>query len=133
METDLITKEIDAIHKKADSAFQDKNISDYISHFEENVTYKNVDASTFDKKELIYETEKYFKKTKSINTTYYRIKSSIENDAFTEKIARKSIVYIKGLLFSKKQTIQTEEIFHWKKINEDWKVIEVEITLEEKY
>lgn len=133
METDLIIKEIDAIHQKANSAFENKNISDYTSRFDENVTYKNADATAFDKKELIYQTEKYFKKTKSINTTYYRIKSSIENDVFTEKIARKSIVYLKGLLFSKKQTIQTEEIFQWKKLNEEWKIIEVEITLEEKY
>lgn len=133
METDLIIKEIDAIHKKADSAFENKNISDYISCFDENVTYRNADATAFDKKELIYQTERYFRKTKGINTTYYRIKSSIENDVFMEKIARKSIVYLKGLLFSKKQTIQTEEIFHWKKINQEWKVIEVEITLEEKY
>lgn len=133
METDLITKEIDATHKKADSAFENKNISDYIIQFDDSITYKNIGALTFNKKDLIIETERYFRKTKSISTTYYRIKSSLENEIFTEKIARKSIVYLKGLLFSKKQTIQTEEVFHWKNINGHWKVIAVEITLEEKY
>jgi len=133
METDLIINEIDAIHKKADVAFENKNISDYIVQFDESITYKNADATTFDKKELINETEKYFRRTKGISTTYYRIKSAVENDIFIEKIARKSIIYIKGLLFTKKQTIQTEEIFHWKKLNAQWKVVEVEITLEEKY
>lgn len=133
METDLIIKEIDAKHKKADLAFENKNISEYVSCFDENVIYKNADTTVFNKMELTSETEKYFKKTKSISTTYYRIKSSVENEIFTEKIARKSIVNLKGLLFSKKQTIQTEEIFRWKKLNQEWKVIEFEITLEEKY
>ena len=89
METDLIIKEIDAIHKKADVAFENKNISDYIVQFDESITYKNADATTFDKKELINETEKYFRKTKGISTTYYRIKSAVENDIF---IDRKSVV-----------------------------------------
>ncbi|MFC3561078.1 hypothetical protein [Pedobacter jamesrossensis] len=133
METDLIIKEIDAIHKKADFAFENKNISDYIIQFDDSITYKNAEALTFDKKELINQTEKYFRKTKSISTTYYRIKSSIENEVFTEKIARKSIIYLKGILFSKKQTIQTEEVLKWKNINGEWKVVGFEITLEEKY
>lgn len=133
METNLIIKEIDALHKQSDSAFENKNIDDYIIQFDESITYKNGEGVTLDKKELINATERYFKKTKSITTTYYRIKSSFENEIFKEKIARKSIVYLKGFLFSKKQTIQTEEIFNWKNVNGKWKAVEVEITLEEKY
>jgi len=134
METDLMIDEIDSIHKKANLAFEHKDISAYMSQFDENLKYSNADATTLTKNELSLQTENYFKRIKDITTTYYRIKSSFEDETFTEKIARKSIVHLKNLIiFSKKQTIQTEEIFHWKKINGEWKVLEVEVALEEKY
>lgn len=134
METDLIVNEIDVIHKKANLAFEHKDILAYMDHFDDSLKYQNADATTVTIDELRNQTEKYFKTIKDVNTTYYRIKSSFENEIFTEKIARKSIVYLKNLIiFSKKQTIQTEEIFHWKKINSKWKIMEAEVVLEEKY
>ncbi|MFW0714790.1 hypothetical protein [Pedobacter sp. N23S346] len=132
MEIDIIT-EIDTIHQKANSAFERKDIGIYMSQFDDGIHYTNADATVYDRKDLVYQTEKYFKKTKEISTTYYRIKSSFENEFFTEKIARKSIVFEKGLVFAKKKTVQTEEVFNWKKINGNWKVTAVQVVLEEKY
>jgi len=133
MEIDLITAEIDTIHQKANLAFERKDIAVYMSQFADSIQYTNADATVYDRKELVYQTESYFKKTKEITTTYYRIKSSFENEVFTEKIARKSIIFEKGLLFAKKKTVQTEEIFSWKKIDNHWKVFSVQVVLEEKY
>jgi len=133
METDLITAEIDTIHQKANLAFERKDIGIYMSQFDDSIQYTNANATVYDRKELVYQTEKYFKKTKEISTTYYRIKSSFENEIFTEKIARKSIVFEKGIVFAKKQTVQTEEIFNWKRIDGTWKAIGVQVVLEEKY
>ena len=133
MEIDLITAEIDTIHQKVNLAFERKDMAIYMSQFDDGIRYTNADATVYDRKDLVYQTEKYFKKTKEISTTYYRIKSSFENQIFTEKIARKSIVFEKGLMFAKKKTVQTEEIFNWKKIAGNWKVTGIEVVLEEKY
>lgn len=133
MEIDLITAEIDTIHQKVNLAFERKDMAVYMSQFDDGIRYTNADATVYDRKDLVYQTEKYFKKTKEISTTYYRIKSSLENQIFTEKIARKSIVFEKGLMFAKKKTVQTEEIFNWKKIDGNWKVTGIEVVLEEKY
>ncbi|WP_029282125.1 hypothetical protein [Pedobacter sp. R20-19] len=133
MEIDLITQELDNIHQKANLAFERKDISLYMNLFDNSIRYTKADSTVYDRKELLYQTESFFKKTKDISTSYYRIKSSIEGEILFEKIARKSIVYMKGLLFAKKQTIQTEEVFQWKKIQDTWKVISVQVVLEEKY
>lgn len=133
MEIDLITAEIDTIHQRVNLAFERKDMAIYMSQFDDGIRYTNADATVYDRKDLVYQTEKYFKKTKEISTTYYRIKSSFENQIFTEKIARKSIVFEKGLMFAKKKTVQTEEIFNWKKIDGNWKVTGIEVVLEEKY
>lgn len=130
---DLITNELDTIHQKANLAFERKDIALYMSQFDESIQYTNADATVYNRKDLVVETEKFFKKTKEISTSYYRIKSALENEVVTEKIARKSIIYVKGLVFAKKQTVQTEEIFTWKKIQNEWKVITVQVVLEEKY
>ena len=133
MEIDLIINELDTIHQKANLAFERKDISLYMSQFDDGIQYTNADATVYDRKELVYQTEKYFKKTKEISTTHYRLRSSIDGEIVSEKIARKTVVQVKGLVFSKKQTIQTEEIFQWKNMGGNWKVIAVQVILEEKY
>ncbi len=133
MEIDLIINELDTIHQKANLAFERKDISLYMSQFDDGIQYTNADATVYDRKELVYQTEKYFKKTKEISTTHYRLRSSIDGEIVSEKIARKTVVQVKGIVFSKKQTIQTEEIFQWKNMGGNWKVIAVQVILEEKY
>lgn len=133
MEIDLIIKELDTVHQKANLAFERKDISLYMSQFDDGIQYTNADATVYDRKELVYQTEKYFKKTKEISTTHYRLRSSIDGEIVSEKIARKTVVQVKGIVFSKKQTIQTEEIFQWKNMGGNWKVIAVQVILEEKY
>lgn len=134
METDLIISAINNLHKKANTALENKDTALYLSIFDDSLIYANADQTKLDKRAYSNEIEKYFKRIKRIETSQYRIKSSFENETFTEKIARKSIIIKPNLLvLSKKQTVQTEEVFHWKKINNEWKVIAVEIVLEEKY
>lgn len=133
MEIDLIINELDTMHQKANLAFERKDIGLYMSQFDDGIQYTNADATVYDRKELVYQTEKYFKKTKEISTTHYRIKASIDGEIVSEKIARKTVIQVKGIVFSKKQTVQTEEIFQWKNMGGNWKVIAVEVVLEEKY
>lgn len=134
METDLIISAINNLHKKANTALENKDTALYLSIFDDSLIYANADQTKLDKRAYSNEIEKYFKRIKRIETSQYRIKSSFENETFTEKIARKSIIIKPNLLvLSKKQTIQTEEVFHWEKINNEWKVVAVEIVLEEKY
>ncbi|TBO43175.1 hypothetical protein [Pedobacter kyonggii] len=134
METDLIISTINEIHKKADQALESKDVTAYTMMFDDRLTYTPAEGIALNKRDYTIDLKKYFGHIKEIHTSYYRIKSSFENEIFTEKIARKSVVLKPNLLiFSKKQTIQTEEIYHWKNIKGEWKVITVEITLEEKY
>ena len=134
METDLIISAIDALHKKADQAMQLKDGDTYFQVFDSSFQFTGSDYKTLNLRDYKAEIQGFFRRAKSIETSHYRIKSSIENEIFTEKIARKSVIFKPNLLvFSKKQTIQTEEIYQWRNLGGEWKVIAVEVVLEEKY
>jgi len=134
METDLIISAIDEIHKKANRDLENRDAIAYVTIFNDALRYTKADGKTLNKRDFTYDLEKALKSAKSFETSHYRIKSSVENDIFIEKIARKSVIIKPNLLiFSKKQTIQTEEVYHWQNINGEWKVISVEVVLEEKY
>ncbi|QDW27590.1 hypothetical protein [Pedobacter sp. KBS0701] len=134
METDLILSAINELHQKANLALENKDLMAYMAIFDDAFSFTPFEKSTITKRDFTIDLKKYFNSAKEIHTSHYRIKSSIEDDVFTEKIARKSVILKpKLLIFSKKQTIQTEEIYHWKNIKGEWKVIAIEIVLEEKY
>lgn len=134
METDLIISAINEIHKKADQALESKDLTAYTEMFDDGLSFTPAEGPTLNKRDYVLDLKKHIGNLKKIHTSYYRIKSSFENEVFTEKIARKSVILKPNLLiFSKKQTIQTEEIYHWKNIKGEWKVIAIEIVLEEKY
>jgi hypothetical protein len=133
METDLIISAIDALHKNADQAMQLKDDT-YFHVFDPSFQFTGSDNKTLNLRDYKAEIQGFFRRAKSIETSHYRIKSSIENEIFTEKIARKSVIIKPNLLvFSKKQTIQTEEIYQWRNLGGEWKVISIEVVLEEKY
>ncbi|PWS27682.1 hypothetical protein DHW03_08850 [Pedobacter yonginense] len=134
MEIDAIASIIDAQHKDANEALEARDVKRYMNQFDDGLKYIKPDAVSLDKKQLTLDLEKHFKGIKAYTSSQYRIKSSFENGVFTEKIARKSIIIKpKLILLSKKQTIQTEEIYRWKNDSGEWKVVEVEVVLEEKY
>jgi len=134
METDLILSAINELHQKADQALESKNVTAYTAMFDDGLSFTPFEKPTINKRDFTIDLKKYFSGIKEIQTSRYRIKSSIEDDIFIEKIARKSVILKPNLLiFSKKQTIQTEEIYYWKNIKGEWKVIALEIVLEEKY
>jgi len=134
METDSIISAINEIRKKADQALESKDAVAFTAMFDDALTYTPAEGLILNKRDYTIDLKKYFSSVKEINTSYYRIKSSFDDEVFTEKIARKSVVLKpKLLVLSKKETTQTEEIYHWKNIRGEWKVIAVEVTLEEKY
>ncbi len=134
METDLIILVIDDIHRKASLDLESKDVLAYSSIFDEALTYRYADGKVADKQQYLIDLKKYFKGIKKLNISQYRIKFSFENEIFTEKIASKLVIIKTNfLMFSKKETIQIEESFHWKNINGEWKAIAVEVVLEEKY
>lgn len=134
MDIDLIISVINPLHQKADQAFQDKDIETYASIFDYNFEFKGSDAKPVNLRDYKLDIQSLFKNSKSIETSHYRIKSSFEDGMFTEKVARKSVIIKpKLLLLTKKQTIQTEEVYHWKNVNGEWKVMAIEVLLEEKY
>jgi len=134
METDLVISAIDALHKNADQALQLKEDDTYFDMFDPSFQFTGSDHTTLNLRDYKAEIQSFFRRAKSIETSHYRIKSSVENEIFTEKIARKSVIIKTNLvLFSKKQTIQTEEIYQWRNLGGEWKVISIEVVLEEKY
>lgn len=115
-------------------ALESKDVVAYTDMFADDLSFTPFEKTAINKCDFTIDLKKYFSGAKTIQTSHYRIKSSAENDIFTEKIARKSVIIKPNLLiFSKKQTVQTEEIYHWKNIKGEWKVIALEIVLEEKY
>ncbi|MCX3264667.1 nuclear transport factor 2 family protein [Pedobacter agri] len=134
METDIIISEIDALHKKQDVALQAKDADHYFLIFDPSFQFTGSNSVTLNLRDYKADIQSLFRNSKSIETSHYRIKSAFENEVFTEKIARKSIIIKPNLLvFSKKQTIQTEEVYQWKNVGGEWKVLAVEVVLEEKY
>jgi ABC-type transporter MlaC component len=134
METTAILSEINQLYQKAIQSLQQKDLEIYSSYFNNDLKYVLADGQVFDKKSFINYLENQFKSTKILSLEYYSIKASQEGDILTEKIAKKIVSKVNAfILFSKKQTIQTEEIFKWRNDNGKWKIFEVEITLEEKY
>ncbi len=134
METDIIISEIDALHKKQDVALQAKDADQYFLIFDPSFQFTGSNSATLNLRDYKADIQSLFRNSKSIETSHYRIKSAFENEVFTEKIARKSIIIKPNLLvFSKKQTIQTEEVYQWKNVGGEWKVLAVEVVLEEKY
>ncbi|MBC6111759.1 hypothetical protein ACFOG5_14865 [Pedobacter fastidiosus] len=134
MEIDLITSVINELHTKANQALENKDATTYALFFDDGLQFTSAEGKTLNKRDFIYDLNKFFKSVKRYETSQYRIKSAFEEEIFTEKIARKSIIIKPNLLIlSKKQTIQTEEIYDWKNIKGEWKVIAVEVVLEEKY
>lgn len=134
METDLIISKLNELHKSANIALENKDVTASTMDFGADFYYTQADGIKMNKADYQIYLEKYFRSIKKIESSYYRIKSAYENEILTEKIARKSVIIKSNLLgFSKKQTIQTEEIYHWKNINDAWKTVAVEIVLEERY
>ena len=134
MENDLIISTIDALHKKEDAALREKDAEVYFSIFDPSFEYTGANSITLNLRDYKADIQSLFRNAKSIETSHYRIKSSFENEVFTEKIARKTIIIKPNLLiFSKKQTIQTEEVYQWKNIGGEWQAVAIEVILEEKY
>ncbi|WP_343522557.1 hypothetical protein [Pedobacter sp.] len=134
METDLIIVAINELHQRANQALENKDATAYMTMFDDTLNFTPFEKPAINKRDFTIDLKKYFSGIKEIHTSHYRIKSSVEDDIFTEKIARKSVILKpKLLVFTKKQTIQTEEIYHWKISKGEWKVIALEIVLEEKY
>jgi len=134
METDLIISAINELHQKANLALENKDATAYTAMFDDGLSFTPFEKPTINKRDFTIDLKKYLSGIKEIHSSYYRIKSSMEDDVFTEKIARKSVLLKpKMLILSKKQTIQTEEIYHWRNIKGEWKIIALEIVLEEKY
>ena len=98
METDLIISALNELHQKSNAALENKDAAAYLSVFDDSLTYTLADQTKLNKQEYSNETAKYFKRAKRIETSHYRIKSSFENEVFTEKIARKSIIIKPKLL-----------------------------------
>lgn len=134
METDIILSQLNSIRQKANEALLQKNLKEYANNFSELLKYTDINAEVFTKKLFIENLEKYLKSVTDLTIEEYRIKHYMEGDVIIEKIAKKSVSKVKTLLlFSKKQTIQTEENIKWQNNNGKWEIFEIEITLEEKY
>lgn len=134
METDIILSQLNSIRQKAKEALMQKNLEDYASNFSEELKYTDINAAVFTKKLYLENLENYLKSVTDLTIEQYRIKHFMEGEVIIEKIAKKSVSKVKTfLLFSKKQTIQTEENIKWQINNGKWEIFEVEITLEEKY
>ena len=134
METDLIIEKIDALHQMENEALQTENAEAYFSVFDYSFQFSGGNGKTLNLRDYKADVQKLFSDAKNIETSHYRVKSTFENELFTEKVARKSVIIKSNLLlFSKKQTIQTEEVYQWKNVGGEWKVISIEVVLEEKY
>jgi hypothetical protein len=131
MDINTVIEEIDNSHLMANLALKNKDFATYISVFSDDLKYKQMDGKAIDKRQLSKDTQKYFDRIKSYSGAYDRLNFLFENDLFIEKLAQKATVTIRiFLFFSKKWTVEREGIYKWKKVNNVWKISDVEIISE---
>lgn len=131
MHSGTVIEDIDQSHLKANQALQNKEFASYMNIFSDDLTYKQMNGKSINKGQLSNDTHKYFARIISYSNNYERIHFSMENDFFIEKLVQKATVTIRVFLFfSKKFKVEREGIYKWKKVDNVWKIAEVEIVNE---
>ena len=134
MENDILIREIDGLHVSANEALKKKDFESYAGHFSKDLEYKQLNGRTINKTKLVNDIAVYFKRVLNSSSDYQRITFQIGNDKIIERLVQKSQIAIKVFFFfSKKWTIEREGIYEWKKNNNKWKIIRVEIIDEKVY
>lgn len=131
MHSGTVIEDIDQSHLKANQALQNKEFASYMNIFSDDLIYKQMSGKSINKGQLSNDTHKYFARIISYSNNYERIHFSMENDFFIEKLVQKATVTIRVFLFfSKKFKVEREGIYKWKKVDNVWKIAEVEIVNE---
>lgn len=134
MDNEKTIKEIDKMHQRSNEALEQKRMEAYLNIFSDNLTYKQLNGKTINKKELTKNTISYFSRLKTSNSEYKRKDFSIEKNRFTEHLIQKATASIRVFIFfTKTWTIEREGIYEWIKTEEDWKIEKVEILNEKMY
>ena len=126
-----ILNEIDVAHNDANIALQNRKFDSYISHFGDDLQYKQADGKTIGKEQLVKNIKNYFNRIVNFSGHYERKEFTIENDKVVERIIQHSKVSLRiFIFFLKNWTIEREGIYEWKKTDSLWKIIKVEILSE---
>ncbi len=134
MDNQKILKEIDEMHQFSNEALGQRRFDAYINIFSDNLTYKQINGKTIDKKELAKNTASYFSRLKSSKSRYERMNYSIDGNRITENLIQKAIASIRiFIFFTKTWTVEREGIYEWVKNDENWKIEKVEILNEKIY
>lgn len=134
MENEKILKEIDEMHQFANNALGQKRFEDYMNIFSDDLTYKQLNGKTIDKKQLIKDTAFYFSRIKRSQSQYQRKDFSIEGNRVTENLTQIATTSIKVFfVFTKKWTVERDGIYKWIKTDNNWQIEMVEILNEKIY
>lgn len=122
---------VEHMHKKSILALKSKNLAEYLSLFDDSLSYRQFNNKIIDKNTLKKDQKSYFPRISSVDNSYERLNYKYENDIFSETLIQSSAVSIRVFLFFKKNwTVNRKGIYRWKLINSEWKIVEVHILYE---
>ncbi|PKV52300.1 hypothetical protein ATE84_4411 [Aquimarina sp. MAR_2010_214] len=132
MTVDNILKIIDETHSLAIKSMIQKNLSEYMSVFADELLYKQLNGKIINKKQLTKDTEKYFSRVLSVKSNYKRINHKLETCKFSETLIQEAEVTIRVFIFfRKKWKVLRKGIYKWSMSNQEWKITEVDILEEQ--
>ncbi|WP_062059708.1 hypothetical protein [Aquimarina longa] len=100
--TDHILRTIDKTHALAQEAMSQKNLSQYMSVFANELSYKALNKKVITKQQLTKDTKKYFSRILSFKNNYKRINYTIEYNKLFETLIQKAKICIRVFFFFKK-------------------------------
>jgi hypothetical protein len=122
---------VDHLHKTSLLALKSKNLEEYISVFDDSLSYRQFDNKIIDKNTLKNDQKSYFSRISSVENSYERLDFKYDNDIFSETLIQISAVSIRVFLFFKKKwTVKRKGIYKWSLKNNEWKIVEVHILYE---
>ena len=123
---------IDNLHIKANQDIKNKNIDEYMSIFDDDLKYTQLNGKTINKNRLIQDQKKYWSCILEINNNYERLDCHLDNDLFIENLTQIATVWVRSFVFfRKKWTFRRKGKYVWRHINGQWRICQVNI-LEEK-
>ncbi|MDB5122859.1 MAG: hypothetical protein JWP94_988 [Mucilaginibacter sp.] len=129
---ELLLEEIDKAHQLANNALKNRMFEEYINFFGDELKYKQLNGKTIGKASLANDIKLYFNRILNYTSSYDRLSFTLEKDTLIEELIQHLNISLKVFVFfSKNWKVQRKGIYQWKNINNEWKIVVVEI-LEEK-
>jgi ketosteroid isomerase-like protein len=127
-ETDILAAELSALHRQARDTYRSKNLSEYMSLFTPDLTYRQANGRVIGRAELAADVASQLAKLDDAETSYIRESLQVDGDRVTELLTQTATVTVRYLVFlRRKWHLKRRGRYTWVKSPQGWKIREVEV------